>query len=154
MNSFLLSIKYYLIGFSSLLLSILVIWYIFFSSLNTTNYNQYKVVFNKVNNLTPDTPVVLYGYKVGFVKKIYLNKDFNPIVVIYIKKKISIPEDSSLSIKEKDIVGHKVLQLNLGIDNDSILYNQDTIYNSNEGLSLVNILDMLIGYISSKLKGT
>lgn len=142
------SVKYYIMGALVLILFFLSIYKVFFSSVAHNNSYRYKAHFSNITDLTVNSPVLVSGYKVGQVSKLYLDKEYNPVVILSINKSVSIPDDSSLSIKEVGIFSNKVVQLNLGVD-DISFKNYDTIIYTTSGMSILEIINLLIDYAST-----
>lgn len=113
-------------------------------------YKIYVAYFSNGEGLTPKTPVMLSGYKVGSIQSISLDKHYRVYTLVAVRKDIAIPDDSSLNVKEDGFFGNKVVQLNLGVSED-YLSNKDTISDTGTGISLVRIVDLLIDYVG-KLK--
>lgn len=130
-----------------LILFFLSIYKVFFSSVAHNNSYRYKAYFSNITDLKVNSPVLVSGYKVGQVSKLYLDKEYNPVVILSINKSVSIPDDSSLSIKEVGVFSNKVVQLNLGID-DISFKNHDTIIYTTSGMSILEIINLLIDYAS------
>lgn len=148
MSLFYNSLKYYIVGFFIFVLIVLFFYKIFLSSDSGSKYYRYKSYFSNANSLTVNSPVVVSGYNVGKVSKVYLDNNYTPAVILSINKDVYIPDDSSLSIKEDGIFSNKIVQLNLGIS-DTVLKNNDIISYTNSGISILELIDLLINYAST-----
>ena len=87
-------------------------------------YARYK----NVGGLTPTTLVTLNGLKVGYVREIYFAEDLSGdlIVKIAIHSKFPLPQETSAEIASSDLLGSKVVKLNLG-KSDKLLQANDTM---------------------------
>ena len=141
-------LRYYIVGGVVLLCTLLIIYKIFYSFAYNKNFYFYKAYFSNGEGLSFKTPIMLYGYKIGNIKEVYLDKEYNPVALLAIDKKIIIPDDSTLSVKENGFVGEKLLQLNLGISETNIS-NNSTITYTNSGVSLLTLVNMLVDYVGS-----
>jgi phospholipid/cholesterol/gamma-HCH transport system substrate-binding protein len=75
-------------------------------------YARYK----NVGGLTPTTIVTLNGLKVGYVREIYFAENLSGdlIVKIAIHNNFPLPKGTSAEIASSDLLGSKVVKLNLG----------------------------------------
>lgn len=87
-------------------------------------YARYK----NVGGLTATTLVTLNGFKVGYVREIYFSEDFSGdlIVKIAIHNDFPLPKGTSAEIASSDLLGSKVVKLNLG-KSDMHLHANDTL---------------------------
>ncbi len=87
-------------------------------------YARYK----NVGGLTATTIVTLNGLKVGYVREIYFAEDLSGdlIVKIAIHNEFPLPTGTSAEIASSDLLGSKVVKLNLGKSN-IILHANDTL---------------------------
>ena len=124
-----------LIGFTFILALALFIW--------GFNFLKGKDVFNKqtifiaqyeeVSGLEVANPVLINGYRVGQVNKLYLHPNMSGdiIVVLMMNKKFPVPIDTYARIISADIMGSKAVQLDLGEDLE-MANNGDTLSTSLE----------------------
>lgn len=87
-------------------------------------YARYK----NVGGLTATTLVTLNGLKVGYVREIYFAEDLSGdlIVKIALHNNFPLPKGTSAEIASSDLLGSKVVKLNLG-KSDMLLYANDTL---------------------------
>jgi len=87
-------------------------------------YARYK----NVGGLTATTIVTLNGLKVGYVREIYFAEDLSGdlIVKIAIHNDFPLPKGTSAEIASSDLLGSKVVKLNLG-KSDMLLHANDTM---------------------------
>lgn len=114
-------------------------------------YNTYNLILNNATNIHENTPILLSGYKVGYVEDVHLNSKGTPVVKIMVDKNIKINSDSSISVKENGILGGKILEISLGFE-DTILKNNQYIYNTNSGISIIQMINMFISYMGKYFK--
>ena len=87
-------------------------------------YARYK----NVGGLTATTIVTLNGLKVGYVREIYFAEDLSGdlIVKIAIHNDFPLPKGTAAEIASSDLLGSKVVKLNLG-KSDMLLHANDTM---------------------------
>jgi len=87
-------------------------------------YARYK----NVGGLTPTTLVTLNGLKVGYVRDIYFAEDLSGdlIVRIAIHNDFPLPVGTAAEIASSDLLGSKVVKLNLG-KSEKLLHANDTL---------------------------
>jgi phospholipid/cholesterol/gamma-HCH transport system substrate-binding protein len=87
-------------------------------------YARYK----NVGGLTATTMVTLNGLKVGYVRDIYFAEDLSGdlIVKIAIHNDFPLPRETTAEIASSDLLGSKVVKLNLG-KSDKLLNANDTL---------------------------
>ena len=80
------------------------------------NENTYYARYSDVSGLTPSTIVTLSGFKIGYVRGIYFAEDLSGdlIVQIAVQNKFPLPVGSSAEIASTDLLGSRVLKINLG----------------------------------------
>lgn len=141
-----------LLNYTAGIICLLVLAYfalLFHKSKNTPkDYSIYTASFDNADGLTPKTPIMLSGYTVGHIISVTLDKDYNVVTKMIIKKSVEIPDDSTLNIKEDGFFGNKVIELNLGVD-DELLVNHDEFSSTTTGIPLVKVVDLLISYVGS-----
>jgi phospholipid/cholesterol/gamma-HCH transport system substrate-binding protein len=89
---------------------------------------EYHVVYDDVMGLTKSNPVIVSGYKVGNIEKIYFNDhQANDLTVtISLEEDLKIPVNSVAKIISSDILGTKAIKIIFG-DEDQYLGNGDTL---------------------------
>lgn len=114
------------IGILSVVVIIILIWgYEFLKGKNVFSHsNTYKIVYNQIDQLTPSSPVMVRGFKVGMVTDIYLNpENVDEIIVeIEVEDEIRLPRDAKAILYTVGIVGGKgiILQYDKICDDDCI----------------------------------
>lgn len=78
----------------------------------TIYYARYK----DVGGLTPSTAVALNGFKIGYVRNIYFDKDMSGdlIVRLAIYNNFPLPVGSTAEIASTDLLGSRIVKINLG----------------------------------------
>lgn len=84
--------------------------------------------YENVGGLTATTLVTLNGLKIGYVREIYFAEDLSGdlIVKIAIHNDFPLPLGTSAEIASSDLLGSKVVKLNLG-KSDILLHANDTL---------------------------
>lgn len=82
--------------------------------------NEYFGYFDTVSGLLPKTPVEFSGVNVGYVSGIGLENN-KAKVTLRIDGKVALHRDASLRIKDRGILGDKVLVLDAGSDGTPLL---------------------------------
>jgi len=99
------------IGLLSITVIVLLIWgYKFLKGKNVfDDSSTYKIVYNYVDQLTVSSPVMVHGFKIGAVTKIYLNKENvdEVIVEIEVDDVIALPQDTKAVLFSVGLVGGK-----------------------------------------------
>lgn len=87
-------------------------------------YARYK----NVGGLEPSTVVLLNGLKIGYVRDIYFAEDYSGdlIVKIAIHNKFPLPVGTEAEIASSDLLGSRIVKLNLGVSNQ-YYENNDTL---------------------------
>ncbi|NOY49654.1 MAG: MCE family protein [Chlorobi bacterium] len=107
------------------------------------NFLKGKDIFNKqtmiyaqyhqVSGLTVANPVLINGFKIGQVSKMYFNPDMSGDIVVEMTllNKFPVPKNSLAKIYSADLMGSKAIELKLG-DSKEIIRQGDTLMTSIE----------------------
>jgi len=92
------------------------------------NENIYYARYKDVSGLTPSTIVTLNGFKIGYIRQIYFAEDRSGdlIVQISVQNKFPLPLGSSAEIASTDLLGSRVMKINLG-HSDKFYHPKDTL---------------------------
>lgn len=95
---------------------------------------EYTVVYDKIGGLSESNPVLINGYKVGQVSRIYFTDDTSGrlTVKIRLEKTFDIPRNSVAQIFSADLMGTKAIRIDLG-SSDEFLEPGDTLAGLLEG---------------------
>lgn len=88
--------------------------------------HKYKAFFSTVSGLEAQTPVELAGIDVGFVSNIDLAKD-QAMITVTLRKDVILHHDAVLRIKDKGILGDKILVVEAGNPDGPVLKPGGTI---------------------------
>ena len=103
------------IGLLSVAVIVILIWgYKFLKGKNVFSYsNTYNIAYENIDQLTTSSPVMVNGFKVGMVTKIYLNPDNGDEVIVQIEVDgvVKLPEDTKAILYSVGIVGGKGIML-------------------------------------------
>ena len=88
--------------------------------------NEYYVYYDDVQGLQPSASVQVKGLNVGRVSKIELNGGGKVKVILAVSKKVKVVEGSSADLLTADLLGTKVIDLNVGtgsgeLEDESVL---------------------------------
>lgn len=77
-----------------------------------SNEENFYVVYDRVDGLTPTRPVVVKGFTVGKVKKVYFSDDYSKVIVEFnLDQNFPVYKQSTARIVSLDIMGAKAIQL-------------------------------------------
>ncbi len=84
--------------------------------------------YKNIGGLEPSTVVLLNGLKIGYVREIYFAEDFSGdlIVKIAVQNKFPLPVGTVAEIASSDLLGSRIVKLNLGNSNQ-FHENNDTL---------------------------
>ena len=81
--------------------------------------------FDDVSGLTNGSDVKLNGIKVGIVKSLKLDDNYQAKVELLIHNKIKIPSDSSVSVTTDGIMGNKFVAITAGFSEKELKQNEE-----------------------------
>ena len=96
------------------------------------NTRTFKIVYAKVDGLSPSNPVTLNGYKIGKVQKI----NFNPndtkelIVDVIIENDVKFSKTSKAELYETGLIGGKAIAIIPDYDNNAVAESGDYLIGS------------------------
>jgi len=90
--------------------------------------NTFYAVYEKVDGLAEENPVLINGLKVGQVNDIYFCEDKSGKIMVkfFVDDEIGIPENTIAMLYSTDLIGSKAIDLRLG-DSDTNSLNNDTL---------------------------
>jgi len=100
------------------------------------------VAFDEVGGLSPRSPVVVGGVKVGTVERIALDPDFRAQVTLRVASSLQLPDDTSASILTQGVLGDQYIALEPG-GSDTLLADGGEIHFKQDAV----ILERLIGKV-------
>ncbi|MFC2136664.1 MlaD family protein [Bacteroidota bacterium] len=113
-----MKIKFYKeakIGLIVTLAIVILIWGMSFLKGNNILKRKYiyYAIYERIEGLEETAPVLINGYKVGLVNKVYIDKaDINHITIeLAIKREIEIPRNSIAIIFSSDLMGTKAVKI-------------------------------------------
>ena len=122
------------IGLLVIISIIVLVWgvnYLKGSNLFDNNRTIYAI-YQNIGGLQEGSSIMINGFKVGTVKKIFLQDNYSLLVELNIEKNIDIPVNSISKIVNEDIMGSKGIALLLGDANVNIEQG-DTLNSAIEG---------------------
>ena len=92
----------------------------------------FKVIYTKVDGLSPSNPVTLNGYKIGKVQKINFNSNDTKelIVDIVIENEVKFSKTSKAELYETGLIGGKAIAIVPDYDNNAIAQSGDYLIGS------------------------
>ena len=92
----------------------------------------FKVIYTKVDGLSPSNPVTLNGYKIGKVQKINFNSnDTRELIVdIVIENEVKFSKTSKAELYETGLIGGKAIAIIPDYDNNAIAESGDYLIGS------------------------
>ena len=92
----------------------------------------FKVIYTKVDGLSPSNPVTLNGYKIGKVQKINFNSNDTKelIVDIVIENEVKFSKTSKAELYETGLIGGKAIAIIPDYDNNAIAESGDYLIGS------------------------
>ena len=116
------------------------------------NKNILYAVYDKVEGLTAAKPVLINGYKVGAVDRVYFHPDGSGrlMVAMNITREFEISSNTIASIVSTDLLGEKAINLILGTNNDPAQPGDTLI--SNIELSLTEEVNKQVAPLKSKME--
>ena len=122
------------IGLLVIISIVVLVWgvnYLKGSNLFDNNKTVYAI-YQNIGGLQEGSSIVINGFKVGSVKKIFLQDNYTLLVELNIENNIDIPVNSISKIVNEDIMGSKGIALILGDSNINI-EDGDTLNSDIEG---------------------
>ena len=122
------------IGLFVIISIVVLVWgvnYLKGSNLFDNNKTVYAI-YQNIGGLQEGSSIVINGFKVGTVKKIFLQDNYTLLVELNIENNIDIPLNSISKIVNEDIMGSKGIALLLGDSNINI-EEGDTLNSDIEG---------------------
>ncbi len=112
----------------------------------------FYAVYDRVEGLTPAKSILLNGYKVGTVDKVYFhpNGSGDLVVALNITSDFDIPKNSTAAIQSTDLLGDKAINLTLGKSSE-YAQNGDTL-KSNIELSLTEEVNKQVAPLKNKME--
>ncbi len=81
--------------------------------------------FDDVSGLAAGSDVKMNGIKVGIVKSLRLDENYQAKIELLIKDSIKIPTDSSLSITTDGLMGNKFVSIAAGFSDEKLKPNEE-----------------------------
>lgn len=112
-----------------------------------TSAYTYKIQYEKSENIEVSSPVLIRGVKVGSVTAVNLmNVDKNIEVIINVRKKFPIPENSVALLTNKSMLGGKAINIQVG--NSTVFLKDDDFIKGEIDNNVSEQIDELKGKIT------
>lgn len=99
--------------------------------------------FDNVGGLSPRSPAMISGVKVGQVKTIRLDADLRARVVIDIDPKVALPVDSSAAIRTQGLLGDQFVALEPGAEEVLLGSGEEIVY-TDSALDLESLIGRVV----------
>ena len=127
--------KLWIVGLSFIAALFLFVWgFNFLKGKDLFNLEHiYYAEYESVNGLIQSNPVVINGFRVGQVKRIYFHPSLNGklVTMISLSTNFPLPENTVARIISSDLMGSKAIELIVG-DSPIFLKEKDTLLSSIE----------------------
>ena len=121
------------------------------NSKTSVNTNTYKVYVSSVVGIKKNQPVNIGGYNIGFVKDISIN-NYYPLLTLNINKNVEITADAIIQLSNVSLFSSvKSINIINGVDSE-LLKDNSYISDSNLGIDLDQLLNMVEIYLKQKIK--
>jgi phospholipid/cholesterol/gamma-HCH transport system substrate-binding protein len=107
--------------------------------------------FDNVGGLTVGADVKVNGIKVGIVRSLSIDENYQARAELLIKNSISIPVDTTASVTTDGIMGNKFIALYPGFDK-AMLKGGEEIESTRSAINLENLVDKFLIGTASKDK--
>jgi len=128
--------KAILIGITFIIAIVLFIWgYNFLKGVNVFSKEvRYYAIYDDVSGLTVARPIMINGLRIGQVRHITFSPDMSGSIVVemLLNRDFPIPKNSVARIFSSDLMGSKIIDLQLGNDPEMAQHG-DTLASSIEG---------------------
>lgn len=116
--------------------------YVAYHSSNQSFSETYKVyaLFNRIDGVNIGSDIKISGVKVGYVKSYTIDpKTYQAKVELAIRKDLSIPSDSIISIVSESLLGGKYMTIQIGMSSKT-LKEQDIVRNTQSSVNLESMI--------------
>lgn len=100
-------------------------------------------LFDDAGGLTVGSDVKVSGIKVGVVKSLRIDKNYQANVALLIRSDVNFPNDSSAEIATDGLLGSKFVAINVGFAKEQYAQG-DTIDFTKSGLSIEKLINQFI----------
>ncbi|MDR0695600.1 MAG: outer membrane lipid asymmetry maintenance protein MlaD [Holosporales bacterium] len=107
--------------------------------------------FEDVGGLSVGSDIKLNGIKVGVIKNLAIDENYQARVELLLKNEIKIPDDSSASVTTDGLMGNKFIALSAGFSEQK--FNEgDEIESTRSSLNLEKLIDKFLLSLSPQPK--
>ena len=96
--------------------------------------------FDDVSGLARGADIKLNGIKVGIVKSLSLDKDYQAKVELLLRDGVRIPVDSSVAISTDGIMGNKYIAISAGFSEEKLKSNEEIEF-TRSAVNLEKLID-------------
>jgi phospholipid/cholesterol/gamma-HCH transport system substrate-binding protein len=134
------------VGFIVLLVAIGGLYYLYLRGYNSREAESYylKANFQDVTGVSEGSSVQIAGVKIGSVDRLELDKEnYLAKITLELDSSVKLPTDSSAKIISENLLGHKVVEIIPGGD-DEFLATGEYIEDTTSALNLEKIINKFI----------
>ena len=122
---------------------VVAVFFIYFAYVSSGEIKEGYVItarFDDVSGLAAGADVKLNGIKVGIVKNLKLDENYQAKVELLIKDGITVPVDSSVAISTDGIMGNKFVSVSAGFSEEKLKPN-DEVELTRSSVNLEKLID-------------
>ncbi len=99
--------------------------------------------FDDVGGLSPRSPAMISGVKVGQVKTVQLDETLRARVVMDLDPSLDLPVDTSAAIRTQGLLGDQFIALEPGAEDDLLLPGEEIVY-TDSALNLESLIGRVV----------
>ena len=99
--------------------------------------------FDDVGGLSPRSPAMISGVKVGQVKTVQLDETLRARVVMDLDPSLDLPVDTSAAIRTQGLLGDQFVALEPGAEEDLLLPGEEIVY-TDSALNLESLIGRVV----------
>ena len=99
--------------------------------------------FDDVGGLSPRSPAMISGVKVGQVKTVQLDETLRARVVLDLDPSLDLPVDTSAAIRTQGLLGDQFIALEPGAEDDLLLPGEEIVY-TDSALNLESLIGRVV----------
>ncbi len=99
--------------------------------------------FDDVGGLSPRSPAMISGVKVGQVKAVQLDETLRARVVMDLDPSLDLPVDTSAAIRTQGLLGDQFIALEPGAEDDLLLPGEEIVY-TDSALNLESLIGRVV----------
>jgi phospholipid/cholesterol/gamma-HCH transport system substrate-binding protein len=138
------------IGFVVLLISAFFIYFAYTTSGEKINHGYTLVAkFDDVGGLVTGANVKINGIKVGVVQSLYIDKNYQAVATMLLKREVHVPADTAAAITTDGLMGNKFIALKTGFSEETLKEGAE-IQSTVSAMNLEDLVDKFVVSFISK----